>query len=182
MHPNTETASRILASNEMFSFLLDILPLDSGEEGDDEEGGGGGGGAAQIINEKIEFIRERIPADKSPDYPGRQFEITKIGIDRKESKPFQNCFIQEFERINKLCETITLTLTTLKLAQEGKASFTDEIETAMSCLLLERIPEFWMKWSFPSLRNLTSWMNVIKLRLEYLTEVFGAIDSIPRVV
>jgi len=39
-----------------------------------------------------------------------------------------------------------------------------------------------MKWSFPSLRNLTSWMNVIKLRLEYLGEVFGAIDTIPRVV
>lgn len=66
MHPNTETASRILASNEMFNFLLDILPLDSGEA-DEEEGGGGGGGTAQIINEKIEFIRERIPADKSPD-------------------------------------------------------------------------------------------------------------------
>lgn len=67
MHPNTETASRILASNEMFSFLLDILPLDSGEAEEEEGGGGGGGGTGQIINEKIEFIRERIPADKSPD-------------------------------------------------------------------------------------------------------------------
>lgn len=134
MHPNTETASRILASNEMFSFLLDILPLDSGEA-EDEEAGGGGGGTASIVNEKIEFIRERIPADKSPDYPGRQFELSKIGIDRKESKPFQNCFIQEFERINKLCEEVTMTLTLLKMAQEGKASFTDEIETAMSCLI-----------------------------------------------
>lgn len=75
-----------------------------------------------------------------------------------------------------------MTLTTLKLAQEGKASFTDEVETAMSCLLYERIPEFWMKWSFPSLRNLSSWMNIIRLRLEYLGEVFGAIDTIPRVI
>lgn len=135
MHPNTETASRILFSNAMFNFLLDILPLDSGADDSDEGEGGGGGGPAQIINEKVEFIRERIPADKSPDFPGRQFEISKIGIDRKESKPFQNCFIQEFERINKLCETVTDTLTVLKLAQEGKANFTDDIETAMSCLL-----------------------------------------------
>jgi len=68
MHPNTETASRILFSNDMFSFLLDILPLDSGEaEGEGEEAGGGGGGATQMINEKIEFIKERIPGDKSPD-------------------------------------------------------------------------------------------------------------------
>lgn len=119
----------------MFSFLLDILPLDSGADDSDEGEGGGGGGPAQIINEKVEFIRERIPADKSPDFPGRQFEISKIGIDRKESKPFQNCFIQEFERINKLCEVVTDTLTVLKLAQEGKANFTDDIETAMSCLL-----------------------------------------------
>ena len=90
MHPNTKTSSRILASNQMFSFLLDILQLDLVEA---EKVEGGGGGTAQIITEKIEFIRERIPADKSPDFPGRQFEITKNGIDRKESKPFQNCFI-----------------------------------------------------------------------------------------
>jgi len=167
MHPNTETASRIIASNEMFSFLLDILPLDSGADEEEEEAsGGGGGGPAQIINEMVEFIRERIPSDKSPDFPGRQFEISKIGIDRKESKPFQNCFIQEFERINKLCEVVTETLTTLKLAQEGKANFTDDIETAMNCLLFQRIPEFWMKWSFPTLRSLSSWMNVIRMRLE----------------
>lgn len=56
MHPNTDTASRILAANQMFSFLLDILPLDA-EGGDDEdEEGGGGGGTANIISEKIMFI------------------------------------------------------------------------------------------------------------------------------
>lgn len=135
MHPNTETASRIIFSNQMFSFLLDILPLDSGADDAEEAEGGGGGGPAQIINEKVEMIGQIIDASKSTDFPGRQFEIAKIGIDRKESKPFQNCFIQEFERINQLCETITGTLIVLKLAQEGKANFTDEIETAMSCLL-----------------------------------------------
>lgn len=152
-------------SNQMFGFLLDILPLDSGAD-ESEEGEGGGGGPAQIIAEKVQYITDCIPNDKSPDFPGRQFEISKIGIDRKESKPFQNCFIQEFERINKLCEVITETLFLLKLAQEGKANFTDDIETAMTCLLFERIPEFWMKWSFPSLRNLSSWMSIIKLRLD----------------
>lgn len=180
MHPNTETASRIAFANEMMNFLLDILPLEQ-EGGDDEEEEGGGGGGS-IVNDKMEFIKERVPADKIADYPGRQFEVNKIGIDRKESKPFQNCFIQEFERLNKLCESIAIALINLQLAQQGKANFTDEIESTQSCLIFERIPEHWMKWSFPTMRSLSSWVNIIKLRLEWLGEVFSAIDTIPRVV
>jgi dynein heavy chain len=168
MHPNTETASRIAFANEMFDFLLDILPLESGDAAEEEEdaSGGGGGGLTQMINEKVDFIRERVPADKVADWPGRQFEVNKVGIDRKESKPFQNCFIQEFERLNKLTETMTIGLNNLKLAQEGKVNFTEEIEVTQNCLLFERIPEFWMKWSFATQRSLSSWVNLIKLRIE----------------
>jgi len=39
-----------------------------------------------------------------------------------------------------------------------------------------------MKWSFPSLRGLSPWMNTIKQRLEYLGEVYSAIDTIPRII
>ena len=125
----------------MFSFLLDILQLDLVEA---EKVEGGGGGTAQIITEKIEFIRERIPADKSPDFPGRQFEITKNGIDRKESKPFQNCFIWEFERIKKLCKTVTLTLTTLNLMNLWDKMMKKMMKKKM--LLMKWMIKPWISW------------------------------------
>lgn len=66
MHPNTENSFRISFANTMFGFLLDILPLDSGEDAeDDEEGKGGGSG--NIVEEKMMFIYEAIPKDKSND-------------------------------------------------------------------------------------------------------------------
>ena len=65
MHPNTENSFRISFANTMFSFLLDILPLDSGETDEEEEGKGSGSG--NIVEEKIMFISEAIPRDKSND-------------------------------------------------------------------------------------------------------------------
>jgi len=111
-----------------------------------------------------------------------QFEVNKLAIDRKETKPFQNCFIQEFERINALTEAIIKSLLDLKAAQEGKMNFTDEIESTQLCLLIERIPEHWMKYSFPTMRTLMSWVESIKSRLVFLDEVYSSIDTIPRVV
>lgn len=69
MHPNTENSFRIAFANTMFGFLLDILPLDSGDDAEEEEGEGGGGegGSGNIIEEKISFITEAIPRDKSND-------------------------------------------------------------------------------------------------------------------
>jgi len=57
MHPNTENNFRITFSNTMFGFLLDILPLESGQVEDDEEGGGSKGGSSNsMVEEKKEFI------------------------------------------------------------------------------------------------------------------------------
>jgi len=115
MHPNTENNYRINFANTMYGLLLEVLPLDSGEDdGDEEEGQKSGGG--NIVDEKIAFITEAIPKDKSNDYPGRQFEIAKLGIDRKNIKPFQNAFLQELERINVLTECITVSIINLQKA------------------------------------------------------------------
>ena len=66
MHHNTENRFRINYSNTMFNFLLDILPLESGEKHDDEEEGGKSG-SGNIVDEKIAFITESIQRDKVSD-------------------------------------------------------------------------------------------------------------------
>lgn len=66
MHPNTENSFRISFATSMFGFLLDILPLESGDDDADEEEGKGGG-SGSIVEEKKEFIYTNIPKDKSAD-------------------------------------------------------------------------------------------------------------------
>lgn len=59
-------------------------------------------------------------------------------------------------------------------------NFTDTIEATQNSLITERIPEHWMKWSFPTQRGLSSWITVIKLRIEFLQEFMDNTDLIPR--
>lgn len=179
MHPNTENSFRINFANQMFSFLLDILPLDSGEE--DEGEGEGKNSAASVVEAMMGDISTIIPADKSNDHPGRQFDVGDK-VDRKNIRPFQNCFLQEFERINKLCETVTESLINLKKANAGEMNFTETIEHTQNCLMLDRIPEHWLKWSFPTMRGLGSWVGEIKKRLEFLELVLEDIQSIPKLM
>lgn len=165
----------------MYGLLLEVLPLDSGDDdGDEEEGQKSGGG--NIVDEKIAFITEAIPRDKSNDYPGRQFEIAKLGIDRKNIKPFQNAFLQELERINVLTECITVSIINLQKANAGEMNFTDQIESTLNSLITERIPDHWAKWSFATVRLMSSWVTTIKLRLDFLQEFVENNDTIPRVM
>jgi len=71
MHPNTETASRILFANEMMNFLLDILPLDA-DGGDDKDDGDEkqGGGLNEISLQISDRIKEKIQLDRFADLPG----------------------------------------------------------------------------------------------------------------
>lgn len=50
MHPNTETASRILFAQEMMNFLLDILPLEAEGAADEEDGDDKKGGSSEVEN------------------------------------------------------------------------------------------------------------------------------------
>jgi len=178
MHPNTENSIRIGLASQLFNFLLDILPLEdaSGGEDDDEKKGGGDG-----TTEKIAFIYESVPKDQGGDIPGRQFIIQNLQIDRKSIRPFQNCFIQELERMNKLCVEIISALLNLEKASRGEMNFTAVIEATQSSLITDRIPEHWAKWSFPTLRTLSSWISLIKLRLEFLKAFTQELNEMPKI-
>lgn len=105
-----------------------------------------------------------------------------MGIDRKNIRPFQNAFIQELERINLLCEKITVSIIHLQKANAGEMNFTDQIEATLNSLITERIPDHWAKWSFATNRMMSSWVTTIKMRLEFLNEFVENNDVIPRVM
>jgi len=108
--------------------------------------------------------------------------VAKLNIDKKNIRPFQNAFMQEMERINKLCQVIIGSLMNLQKANMGEMNFTDVIEATQNSLITERIPEHWAKWSFHTMRLMSSWISTIKLRLEFLTGFSENPDTIPQVM
>jgi len=61
-------------------------------------------------------------------------------------------------------------------------NFNDTIESTQNSLITERIPDHWAKHSFPTMRGLSSWVKIIKLRVEFLLEVYQNIQGIPRLI
>lgn len=80
--------------------------------------------------------------------------------------PYQNVFIQECEKINVLIACILKSLLEIDMANKGELTMSEQMETLMESIFLNRIPAVWVKFSFMTTRNLSSWLDNIKQRLE----------------
>ncbi|KAK3550375.1 hypothetical protein QTP86_025203 [Hemibagrus guttatus] len=67
--------------------------------------------------------------------------------------------VQEMERYNNLCRTISVSLQNLLRAIKGFIVLDAELEAIASCLLVGKVPEKWAKRSYPSLQPLDSYIS-----------------------
>lgn len=70
--------------------------------------------------------------------------------------------------MNILIECIVLDLANIGLAFKGELTLTGEMETLMGSIFLNKVPPTWEKLAFPSSRNLNSWLDNVKQRLDQL--------------
>lgn len=82
--------------------------------------------------------------------------------------PYQNVFMQECEYMNILINEILKSLQEIELAFKGELTMTENMETLMNAIYLNRVPATWTKLAFPSTRGLSSWLDNLKHRLEQL--------------
>lgn len=50
----------------------------------------------------------------------------------------------------------------IELANKGELTMTEQMETLMAEIFVNRVPATWMKLSFQSTRSLGSWLDNIK--------------------
>lgn len=84
--------------------------------------------------------------------------------------------------MNALCMKIIGGLILCEKAAKGEVNITDEIEMIQQCLMFERIPEFWLVKSFPTMRGLSSWIMTIKQKLDFLESYKENVDQIPKLI
>jgi len=166
LHPNAEIDFRTQQSNSMFQTLLELQPR--------EASGGDGAATPQQIAENV--------ANEILDKFGEKiFDVEDLVRSLEEQGPYQNVFIQEMDVMNVLLVEIKRSIKELKLGFAGELTMSDAMESLMTSLYLDRVPETWAKRSWPSMRPLASWVSNFSDRLLQLEEWMNNPSEIPKV-
>ena len=74
--------------------------------------------------------------------------------------------VQELTRFNNLQRTITNSLKNILLALKGEVLLSESLEKVYNSLLIGEIPKLWLAQSYPSLKNVASYVKDLSLRLQ----------------
>jgi dynein heavy chain len=68
--------------------------------------------------------------------------------------------------MNVLIRVIVTSLAEIELAFKGELTMTEQMETLMQNIFLNKVPAPWSKYGFVSTRSLASWLDNLKQRLD----------------
>lgn len=126
--------------------------------------GGGGGGGGNSVEHTVIKIAEGILNDPP--------ELLDEDTANKNYKPIytesmNTVLTQEVMRFNNLIRIIRSSLQDLLKAIKGQIPMSSAIEATLRTLFDGKVPEIWMKASYPSLKPLGSYIGDLKLRIEF---------------
>ena len=111
----------------------------------------------------VEFIKTILS-----DFP-EQFDVVearkKYQVKREES--LNTVLIQELERYNGLIKLVRDSLTDIRKATEGLIVFSFALEKMAQTLKIGKVPNLWMKISYPSLKPLGGYLKDLIKRIQF---------------
>lgn len=113
-----------------------------------------------IINTVID-IQKSLPKDFDIEMVQKKYPI-----DYNES--MNTVLVQEMERFNNLLREIRSSCKNLHDGVLGKIVMTPSLEDVSAALVLRKIPNTWLKKSYPSLKNVGSYVKDFVKRLMFL--------------
>jgi dynein heavy chain len=96
----------------------------------------------------IEDFENQLPED-----------YDELTLDQRveDRNPYVCVVLQEVARMNILLRTMKQSLGDLKLGLQGALNMSDAMEDLQKCMGLNRVCPLWVKYSYPSLKNLGAW-------------------------
>lgn len=153
LHPNAEIELLTVTSNTLFRTLLEMQPrnaVSNEEQGQSTE---------DKVKNILDDILERLP---------EEFNMAEIMQKNPSRSPYILVCFQECERMNALLQEIRVSLQHLDLGLKGELTLSPDVETQLSALSYDRVPDTWNKLAYPSTYGLAQWFNDLLLRCREL--------------
>ncbi|XP_019944293.2 dynein axonemal heavy chain 12 [Paralichthys olivaceus] len=153
MHENVDISKDLQQTKMLFDSLLVT------------QGGGAKGGVSSGSDNTLYDIADSI-LTKLPSNFDIEAALSKFPVLYEES--MNTVLVQEMERYNTLCSTIRESLQNLLKAIKGLVVMDADLEAVASSLMVGKVPEKWVKRSYPSLKPLGSYISDFLSRLKFL--------------
>jgi len=139
-------------ANEIFQKIIDVQPKESAVGGMTRE---------DVVKKKCQELRPLVPELFDMDKVRR---LIDVGPDTQ-PKPTDVCAKQEIERMQTVLKVLSTTLDDLVLAIDGSIVMNDQLYNAMNSLFDGRIPQHWLRISWPA-DSLKAWMDEVNQRYQ----------------
>lgn len=151
LHENADITKDLQEVN----LLLESLMLTQSREG-----GGGGASFEQTVGELAQDILDRLP-------PNFDLEDTEHKYPQDYFNSMNTVLVQELGRFNVLITIIRSSLVNLGKAVKGLALMSADLDAVGRSLFDGKIPDMWLKKSFPSLKPLGSYVKEVLERTQF---------------
>jgi len=158
MNDNADIACLANESNYLLDTVLSIqsrsgLGSSSSQENDN------------LVDSIADKILQDLPEALTKEGSAKElFKVSKQGL----YASLTTYLLQEIERFNRLTSIIIRTLEELRAAIKGLAVMSDELDQMYSCILINKVPEKWAENAYPSLKPLSSWVENLIERIEFI--------------
>ncbi|KAJ4452164.1 Dynein heavy chain 1, axonemal [Periplaneta americana] len=154
LHPNADISYAMRETSSCLATLLELQPRVVG-------------GAAQSQEEVASSLAKTIN-EEIPDVFDLDAISAKYPVMYEES--LNTVLVQEVLRYNRLIVIIHSSLQELLNALKGIVVMSAALEDMSESLFTNRVPALWANRAYPSLKPLSSWVNDLKARLQFLNE------------
>ena len=152
LHDLADVKLRRDQANEVFQKIIDVQPKESASGGMTRE---------DVVTKRIQELLPGVPENFNMEFVRKQVEDNG-------RKPLDICCKQEIERMQIVLKVLRDTLIDLGLAIDGTIVMNDQLYNAMNSLFDGRIPDHWLKISWPA-ESLKAWFDEVKLRYDQYT-------------
>jgi dynein heavy chain len=154
MHDNATITSAINFTNEILSAALTQLPRETKSTGKSQD---------EVLDETATEILGKLPQLFDVELAAKKHPL-------KFTQSLNTVLQQEILRFNRLLKLVRDSLKSLKQAIKGEVVMSPDLESVAAALFDNRIPEMWMKRSYPSLKPLASYIVDFAARLKFIQD------------
>ncbi|XP_055621192.1 dynein axonemal heavy chain 12 [Toxorhynchites rutilus septentrionalis] len=152
LHPNAGITRDVNASKVLLESMLMTLGGTSEKSDADKE---------KTILAVVVEIYDRLPDDFDIELSKKKYPVDY-------SESMNTVLVQEMERFNTLLQEIRSSCVNLKKGIAGLIVFTPELEAVFNAINFKKIPDSWMRKSYPSLKPIGAYINDFLERLAFL--------------